>query len=227
MRDEYDHGRLLRIGVVDNDLLALEGIVALLQRLTLRDGWQIDIWSTDNPAQAIQECRFGKRHTDIIFIDMALNGLTGAQVAAEIRKHVEDIGIIGITSYEPQSYVSAMLSVGAQALLDKTTLKQTLPDALEAVSQGLPYPSDSGFLPVSRAYEARIFSEDTVLNEKLTGTELSIIILSLRQLNTEEIAKRLGTTKSTVFSHRRNIKNKLHADTWNGALENCRRLHII
>lgn len=95
--------RRLRIGVLDNDSCALEYIVAMLKQPMGSESSIADIWAYTKPAQAVQECRFGQ-HTDILIIDMALNGLTGAQVAAEIRKISPDTGIIGITSYTPEVY---------------------------------------------------------------------------------------------------------------------------
>lgn len=75
--------------------------VALLARLNTPNR-QIDAWASNNPAHAIQECRFGVRRTNVILVDMALNGLTGAQIAARLRRDVPDIGIIGMTAYQPE-----------------------------------------------------------------------------------------------------------------------------
>ena len=140
---------------MDNDSCALEYIVAMLKQSTGSESSIADIWAYTKPAQAVQECRFGQ-HTDILIVDMALNGLTGAQVAAEIRKISPDTGIIqvaaeirrispdtgiiGITSYTPEVYEQALADAGAQALLDKSTLRSTLIDAIAAVAEGKHYP---------------------------------------------------------------------------------------
>ena len=104
--------RRLRIGVLDNDSCALEYIVAMLKQSTGSESNIADVWAYTKPAQAVQECRFGQ-HTDILIVDMALNGLTGAQVAAEIRRISPDTGIIGITSYTPEVYEQALADAGA------------------------------------------------------------------------------------------------------------------
>ncbi|MCI1219063.1 MAG: response regulator transcription factor [Bifidobacterium sp.] len=215
----------LRIGVLDNDCLALECIVSMLVHLNNLDGRRLDIWSSGNPAKAIQECRFGANLTDVMIIDMALNGLTGSQVAKEIRKHAPGVGVIGITSYQPELYVKDMQAAGAQALLDKSTLKSTLSDAIDAVCRGLQFPEGSGFAAVHEETPASF--DVAPLRMHLTSTEQQIITLSLTRKSTKEIATELNISADTVFSHRRNIKNKFRSSTWYDALDRCRELHIV
>ncbi|MCI1241639.1 MAG: response regulator transcription factor [Bifidobacterium subtile] len=226
MNPQGPRQRQLRIGVLDNDCCALECIVAMIAHLNNRAGRRLEVWSSDNPAKAMQHCRFGTHPTDVMFIDMALNGLTGAQVAMEIRKHAPGIAIIGITSYAPELYAEDMRAAGAQALLDKSTLKHSLAEALDAVSQGLPYPADSGFPSIRNAYATLALDESSAASVHLTATEQQIITLSLSHMSTKEIATELSISADTVFSHRRNIKKKFHASTWYDAVDRCRELHI-
>ena len=202
--------RRLRIGVLDNDSCALEYIVAMLKQSTGSENNIADIWAYTKPAQAVQECRFGQ-HTDILIVDMALNGLTGAQVAAEIRRISPDTGIIGITSYTPEVYeqaladagAQALADAGAQALLDKSTLRSTLIDAIAAVAEGKHYPEDSAFPDVSESTET---THSAAIH--LTSAEQRIITLSMGHRTSRQIADELGISIATVFSHRRNIKRK-------------------
>lgn len=212
--------RRLRIGVLDNDLCALECIVAMVRQACGEHA--PDVWACSKPAQAIQECRFGTLRTDIVLVDMALNGLTGAQVAGEIRRHSPRTGIIGITSYEPRIYERTLMRAGAQALLDKSTLRATLADAIAAVADGEPYPADGGFAGVADP-APRPAVDDAV---RLTATERRIVTLSLGHMSPRQIAAELRVSPDTVFSHRRNIKNKLGTGEWHDVLDRCRELHI-
>ena len=208
--------RRLRIGVLDNDSCALEYIVAMLKQSTGSENNIADIWAYTKPAQAVQECRFGQ-HTDILIIDMALNGLTGAQVAAEIRKISPDTGIIGITSYTPEVYEQALADAGAQALLDKSTLRSTLIDAIAAVAEGRHYPEDSTF-PDETTHSAAIH---------LTSAEQRVITLSMGHRTSRQIADELGISIATVFSHRRNIKRKFGVREWHEVIAQCHALHVL
>lgn len=222
MNDSLDTGRYrLRIGVLDNDPCALECIVAILRQLSGTDICTADIWSYSRPTQAIQECRFGQ-HTDVVIIDMALNGLTGAQVAAEIRKISPGTGIIGITSYTPDAYRQSLAEAGAQALLDKSSLRTTLADAITAAAAGRHYPQDNIFPDVSTSADA-----PNPAGIHLTAAEQRILALSMGHLTSRQIADELGVSVDTVFSHRRNIKRKLAVNEWHEVIERCRTLHIL
>ena len=218
--------RVLRIGVLDNDRLALESIVAILQRLNNRAGRRLDVWATDQPAQAIQECRFGSQQTSIIIVDMALTGTSGPQVATTIRQHVPNIGIIGITSYELGAYHPAMQEAGAQALLDKGKLHEVIIPAIDRVSRGLNFPEDSDFDDVKTAQQEISNHRSSLLQHHLTSTEQKILALSLSHLDAKTIAAQLNVSVNTVFSHRRNIKRKFDATTWHDALDICRYQHL-
>lgn len=207
----------LRIGVLDNDQCALECIVAMVNQCP-----NVDVWACNKPAQAIQECRFGNQHTDIIIVDMALNGLTGAQVAAEIRRVSPGTGIIGVTSYSLESYELALVEAGAQALLDKSTLRATLPEAIEEVGRGRTYPANSRFAAVDAADVTTVPTD-----VRMTATERRVVALSAGSRTSRQIADELGVSVDTVFSHRRNIKKKFHANEWHEVIERCRQLHIL
>ena len=123
------------------------------------------------------------RRTNVILVDMALNGLTGAQIAARLRRDVPDIGIIGMTAYQPELYREQLHAAGAQALLDKSTLRKTLPLALDAVSRGLAYPADGGFDSVVLSRMAA--SDETAKRQVvwLTVTERRVLSLSMSSMS--------------------------------------------
>lgn len=85
-----------RIGILDNDACALDRI-ARLAASTHIHGRIVDVWSTTSPAVAILECQSGSHHTDALLIDMALDGVTGPQIAAEIHRRAPGIVLIGLT----------------------------------------------------------------------------------------------------------------------------------
>ena len=94
--------RSIRIGVLDNDACALNYIMLMLKQLNNRNGMTLAPWTTTFPARALQECQHGMQHTDILLLDMALNGITGPQVAQSIHHISPTTAIIGMTSYEPE-----------------------------------------------------------------------------------------------------------------------------
>ena len=211
-----------RIALLDNDVCALGFISQLLVQHGIREQ---NILSTSKPAWAIQYCRLGKQAPDVLITDMALNGITGAQVACEAHKAKPSIGVIGITSYDMSSYLQSCIDAGMQALLDKSELHATIIPALQAVLHGDAYPSNSGFRSVMQAQES--MAQDADPKPHLTQTERMIMAAFLNGMETPDVARQFGLSASTVYAHRRNICIKLGTRKWHEAMDRCRQLHIF
>lgn len=75
---------MIRIGVVDNDKCALEYIISTLRRIAINANKSWDIWGSTISTEALQECCNETKKSNLLFIDMALNGISGTGVAKEI-----------------------------------------------------------------------------------------------------------------------------------------------
>lgn len=210
--------RNVRIGVLDNDACAVQYIKLMLNQLNHRNGLELSLWSTTFPTRAIQECQSGNSPTDILLLDMALNGVTGPQVARILHQVSPTTAIIGMTSYEPELYRAEASQAGIPTILDKTTLSEQLSSAITDILH-TPRPA---FAPATAPTDL----EATTM-PRLTNAEQRILTLSASGLNAKQIATRLGISADTVFSHRRNIKTKFHASDWHDVIATCRRAHII
>ena len=189
----------------------------MFKQLNNRNGMTLAPWTTTFPARALQECQHGMQHTDILLLDMALNGITGSQVAQSIHHISPTTAIIGMTSYEPELYQTEALKAGITTILDKTTLADNLP---KAIIDALVAPPES----LESEYES---SSAQAPLPKLTDAEQRILTLSASGLNAKQIATRLGISADTVFSHRRNIKTKFHISDWYDVIARSQQLHII
>ena len=218
----------LCIGILDNDRCALNYLQLMVRHELSEFGSRLHVWGTSNPAETIQRCRTSAPATDILLIDMALDNISGVQVAAELRLHCQDIGIIGITSYQSDLYRQALQQAGGQALLSKDTLSQTIKPALIAVMHGQCYPEDSEFPSIQQARRRNAavdLGKDAGI-PCLTATERSIITLGLQGYTAKKIATTLGSSISTVYSHQRNIRNKFRMHDWHDVLMRCKELHF-
>lgn len=215
----------LHIILLDNDTCALRFIAQLLYGIGIR---RDNLLATDKPAWVLQYCRIDAKTPDILITDMALNALSGTRIAYEVRKNRPSLGVIGITAYDRNTYLRSCIDAGMQALLDKSSLDGTIAPALQAVSQGEPYPENSGF-PSVRQIQANMTQETAETSQwrPLTKTEYAIMSMSLGGLDARDVAKRCGLRDSTVYVHRRNICRKLGVGKWNEAMERCRELHLF
>ena len=121
-----------------------------------------------------------------------------------------------------RSIEQALADAGAQALLDKSTLRSTLIDAIAAVAEGKHYPEDSAFPDVSDSTET---THSAAIH--LTSAEQRIITLSMGHRTSRQIADELGISIATVFSHRRNIKRKFGVKEWHEVIAQCHALHVL
>ncbi|MCH9277110.1 DNA-binding response regulator, partial [Bifidobacterium amazonense] len=80
--NEPETANVIRIGVLDNDPFALDAMCAMIAAMS-RD-LRI-VWSTGSPAVAIEHCHNAHTRPDVLVLDMALGGITGADVCRRIR----------------------------------------------------------------------------------------------------------------------------------------------
>lgn len=117
----------ISIGVLDNDSLALNAIAVMTSRLSPR--FHI-IWSTTSPAMALQRCMTHGARPDVLVVDMALGGITGADICARIRRRTPTIGLVCVTSYDLDPYRQDAVEAGAQCLIAKDDIVKELPQAI-------------------------------------------------------------------------------------------------
>lgn len=126
------HGREHRHRDLDNDPWSAR---AIAQWIGSRfRNFQV-LWCSSSSAQALHRCLYDTVTPDVLIVDMALDGISGSAVCARIRRR-SDIGIIGITAYDPSRYITEMKNAGAQALLSKDRIPGELARCIVAVASG-------------------------------------------------------------------------------------------
>lgn len=171
------------------------------------DRLSIDVWSTTFVTDAIDRARSG---SGILFLDMQLDGITGLHVAKKIHALNSDITLIGITSYDPRAFQRLAPQCGLSDLLDKSSLKSTLPSVLARCLQ-------------KRSGKAASRSPIP----ELSTNEQTLLALSMRNMNSKQIATTMGISIGTVFSHRHRIKDKFKLDNWGEIIEQCKIWNIL
>lgn len=213
----------IHLAIMDDDCFALQGMVGLARSLQWPAGTVVDVRGTGDVTQAVEWCCFGTHTVDVLVLDMALDGVSGMQVCRSIREMGSAVGIVGVTSHNPQVYRSLLNDGLAQALLDKSSLRSCLREAVIAVADGGTYPEDDGFMPA----RAAVGSDWSAQPRPLSAVERRIVMMSLGRSTTKQIAQEMGITVDTVFSHRRNIKNKMGKHTWQDVLDEYRTLQLV
>jgi DNA-binding NarL/FixJ family response regulator len=196
---------------VDDHNIILNGIKTMLE-----DETEIDIiGEANNGKDAILKAETLK--PDVILMDIKMPEMNGIEATKEITARNLPVGIVGLTMFDDDEYIAAMLQAGAKGYLLKNSSKQDIMAALKKVATGETYFSNevtaaalrrlmAGHAPVRATNGSSAVSMDEV---PLTKREMEILALIADELTNQEIADRLFISQRTVHSHRRNLMQKI------------------
>ncbi len=139
---------------------------------------------------------------DVVILDCELPGLTGTEVAREIRRQGWPTRVLALSAYDGDQYVRGMLDAGAVGYLLKDEASDVIVAAVQAAAQG-----NSCFSPtVASKIAAWARGEHP---GGLTERELEVLRLVTEGCTNKEIAHRLQIVERTVQFHVHNILRKL------------------
>lgn len=227
--NDISGSRTISVGVLDNDSLALNAIAMMASRLSPQ--FHV-IWSTTSPASALQRCMTRGTQPNVLIVDMALGGITGADICMRIRQRTPTIGLVCVTSYDLASYRQDAIGAGAQCLLAKDRIVVELPQAIRCAAQGEPV-AGTGF-PTAREAHRRLGDEcggaarlPETDKPSLSPRERDVLRLYARGSSTDEIAALLNVGRGSVFTYVNRACRKLHAIDRKEALAICARYDLL
>jgi len=179
--------------VVSVLLVEDHALVGLALRRTLEDATDIQVVGKSLDAEsAIRAAR--RLKPDVVVMDFALPGKTGAEATQEILKTVRTAVLILSMHSEP-SYVRAALDSGARGYLLKSAMDLDLAEAVRQVAAGRPVID-------------RQLAQSGVLGEMarpLSPRELEILRMIVQGKSHRQIASELKIEVNTVRAHRANM----------------------
>jgi two-component system, NarL family, response regulator NreC len=179
--------------VVSVLLVEDHALVGQALRRTLEDA--DDIRVVGKSADADSAIRAARRlKPDVVVMDFALPGKSGAEATEEILKTVKTAVLILSMHSEP-SYVRAALDSGASGYLLKSAADLDLAEAIRQVAAGRPV-LDRGLTRRSVLGE---------MTRALSPRELEILRMIVQGKSHGEIAAELGIRVNTVRAHRANM----------------------
>ncbi|MBX3101428.1 MAG: response regulator transcription factor [Bacteroidetes bacterium] len=203
--------KAVRILLVDDHNIILNGIKTMLAG---EQDFEI-VGEANNGRDAVTMAESLK--PDVILMDIKMPDMNGIEATREITGRNLPAGIVGLTMFDDDEYIAAMLQAGAKGYLLKNSSKQDIMAALKRVATGETYFSNE----VTTAALRRMMNgngspkvnghKDTVAMAEvpLTKREIEILTLIADELTNLEIAERLFISQRTVHSHRRNLMQKI------------------
>ncbi|NMM94342.1 response regulator transcription factor [Bifidobacterium oedipodis] len=194
------------VGIVDNDVFALQAIAAYLKR-ALPDSYSI-AWLANSGGKALDFIRTEK-HPDVMLVDMSMEDMEGSSLIRAVRERDNHIYIIAITSFSLQEYANEASAAGAQTIIGKSELKKLVntiiqKDILQKTICG------NVFQSPQKSFEALAQNTRNGIHS-LSNREKSIIALCSQGDTSVEIANKLGLSESTINTYLKRAIAKTHA----------------
>lgn len=134
---------------------------------------------------------------DVIVMDFALPGLTGAEAARQILKAAPATGILMLSMHAEPNYVRTCLDAGARGYLLKNAIDLELIDAVRKIAAG------------QQVLDPRLAATAISEPPQLTPRELEVLQLIVNGKSNREIAMILKVSANTIAVHRANLMQTL------------------
>jgi DNA-binding NarL/FixJ family response regulator len=148
-----------------------------------------------NGEEAVEKARELK--PDVIVMDFALPGLTGAEAARQILKAAPGTAILMLSMHAEPNYVRTCLDAGARGYLLKNAIDLELIDAVRKIAAG------------QQVLDPRLAATALSAPPQLTPRELEVLQLIVNGKSNREIAMILKVSANTVAVHRANLMQTL------------------
>lgn len=192
--------RKIRIAIVDDHQIVIDGIVSLLQ-----GHGEVEIVATcTSPPKMLQ--LLAESSVDILLTDIMMPEMTGQVLSKKVKELFPEIKILALSMSGQGDIVNEMINdADISGYVLKNIGKQELTYAIEKIAKGGIYFSEEVLKELER------FSNNVQKNNEeahLTAREIEIIKLIEKEFSNKQIADELFISERTVETHRKNIFRK-------------------
>jgi DNA-binding NarL/FixJ family response regulator len=192
------HNNIIKIFIVDDHQVVVEGIKSLLQN---EDTIEI-VGCANNAEKCLQY--FANQSVDIILMDISLPDIDGIELTQMILEKHSKIKILALSTFNQGTYVRKMMEAGASGYLLKNAGKHEILKAIETVFNG------DNYLTFEADQALKHENEQQNSMPKLTKREKEVLANIAEGLTNLQISEKLFISIDTVDSHRKNLHTKLN-----------------
>lgn len=187
----------IKVFIVDDHYMVIEGIRSLLQN-------EKDIEWIGHASNAVSCIAFlHQQLPDVILMDINLPDKSGIDLCKEVREKYPSVFVIGLSTFNQQSFIQKMMEHGASGYVLKNATQEELMEAIHTVAQGKTYFSHEAAQSLRKNTSGEI--------PILTRREKEVLELIADGHTNNEIAAKLFISVTTVDTHRKNLLAKFNA----------------
>ncbi len=192
----------IRLVLADDHVVVRAGI---RQFLELEDDFEV-VAEADDGDQAKQMIE--QHLPDVVVLDIQMPKATGIEVARHIRANRWPVGVLVLTAYEDDPYVTAVLKAGANGYVLKTARPHEIIQAVRDVHQGKSVLDKAIIAKVMKTLST---PAGPPLTANLSDREMEVLTLAAKGKTNRAIAAQLSISDRTVQGHFARIFEKMQA----------------
>lgn len=190
---------MIKIVIADDHAMFRDGIKAMI---ALEANMEV-IGEADNTSSIIEECQNKNPH--VVLMDISMGETDGIEVTQKLKKLMPEVKVLAVSMHNESQYIKSMLDSGANGYILKTTGRNEMLSAIQAVNSGATFLSSD----VSMNLLKGLNQTQVPQMVKLTPREIEVLKMIANEHSNQEIADALFISSRTVDTHRRNLLEKL------------------
>lgn len=190
---------MIKIFIVDDHYMVIEGIQSLL--VNEKDIEFIGSASTAESCRAFLK----QKQPDVLLMDISLPDGNGIELCKEVRQHYPSVFVLGLSTFNQESFIRKMLDNGASGYVLKNATRNELKEAIITVAGGETYIAFEAAktLRLAKSHQAG----DIIIGRR----EKEVLELLANGLTNTDISIELAISTNTVDTYRRSLLSKLNA----------------
>lgn len=203
----------IKLFITDDHYMVVEGIRSMLQPVDKIE------WMGHATNAASCMAFLHQQQPEVLLLDINLPDKSGIDLCKEIKGQYPAIHIIGLSSFNQQSYIQKMMDNGASGYVLKNATLDEILEAIETVVAGDTFLSMEATATIKENKDAKI--------PVITRREKEVLLLIAEGLTNSSIAEKLFISTSTVDTHRNSLLAKFEVKNTANLIRMAAMLHFL
>lgn len=196
---------MIRIAIADDHEIVRNGLIMLIDK---EKNMQVEVEASSygELIACLKEV-----NVDLLILDLNLGDTNGVESIENVSNLFPALPILVLSTYPEEPYAIQTFKAGASGYLNKTVISSELIKAINKITAGKKYISES--LAENLAYGFSLEKSSTNPVELLSKREYEVLSLIASGQSYKEIAFQLDLSPKTVSTYRTRILEKLNLTT--------------